>query len=512
MKRLKKILKWFLGISLSLVLLLIVAIILYAKSEEKQLSGLNTKVVDVSKFNVYKGNLAITNANVLSTSGDSILQNKTILIKDNIIESIQENSNIPYGYKLVDAKGKFIIPGLIDTHIHPYRSKNDLLLFLANGVTHVAIMSSWRGLYLEWKEDAKQGSLSPQIYVAVGPMNTANDLRSKIYGALGPIPLFNSPDDTKEATLKYKNMGYDALKAYTLDKENYYAVAEGAKHNNIPMVGHLTPFVTLDDLYNSGQSQVAHVEELTKAVERQFGGRSKIYYDSTEIYLKYIEKEADLIAQKLKKKNIAVSTTIDVNFRAGEQALNTEDYLRSIELEYINPGILEGSVFSPGWLPGSNRYENPNRNNPEDRKYAEIYWKTNVEALHIMTRALARNGVTISAGTDSGNPGIVSGFSIHDELRALSDAGLSNAEVLRSATINGAEWLESNSGIIDIGKRADLVVLDKNPLISIENTESIEAVIANGKFLDRSTLDNILKTVKDANNESRKISIDEYKE
>jgi hypothetical protein len=399
---------------------------------------------------------------------------------------------------------------LIDTHIHPYRSKNDLLLYLANGVTHVAMMNSWRGLYLKWREEAKKGALSPQIYVAAGPMNTSKDFRNKIYGLLGPIPLFNKPEETKKAVQKFEEQGYDGLKAYSLDKQNYLAVSEAAQQGNIEMLGHVTPSVTLEDLYQSAQSQIAHVEEITKAIEREFGGRSKIFYDNTAVYLEYLKNNADEIAKALKTKDITVSTTIDVYPRAKKQALNTEDYLKSIPIEYVNPGILEGSVFNPSWFPGSNRYENPNRNDPGARNNAEIYWNTYIEAVNIMTRALVRNGVRITAGTDAGNAGIVPGFSIHDEMEMLNDIGLNNVDVLKSATSAPAEWLKANAGSIAPGKRADLVVLNGNPLINIRETKNIGGVLVNGKYLDKSQLKKILESIKEANNASRKVNIDNY--
>ncbi|WP_218155002.1 amidohydrolase family protein [Robiginitalea myxolifaciens] len=443
---------------------------------------------------------------------DSILPNQTLLITGDRIEFVGATTDLNPTYEVVNGEGKYVIPGLIDTHIHPYQSKNDLLLYLANGITHVAIMNSWDGLYLKWREEAKNGGLSPDIFVAAGPMNTARDIRSKIYGRLGPIPVYNDPETTQRAVREFKALGYDGLKAYSLDRENYLALSEEAERQNIPMLGHVTPAISLSELFESNQSQIAHVEEITKAIEREFGGRSKIYYENTEAYLDFVRAKADEIAVLLKDKDITVSTTIDVYPRAKAQDLDLNSYLKSIELEYLNPGILEGSIFNPGWLPGGNRYEDPWNTDPEGIKRAELYWDTYTEAVNIMTRALFRNKVRVTVGTDAGNPGIIAGFSMHDEMEQLCRIGIDELDVLKAATVQGSQWLNAGSGGIAQGQQANLVLLDANPLNDIRNTRSIHGVLIKGKYLCKSQLDELLARVRNANRESRKVSITQYLE
>jgi imidazolonepropionase-like amidohydrolase len=107
-------------------------------------------------------------------------------------------------------------------------------------------------------------------------------------------------------------------------------------------------------------------------------------------------------------------------------------------------------------------------------------------------------GVGILAGTDTGSPFSIPGFSLHQELQALVDAGLSNIEALRAATLNPAKFLgrEKDFGAVEKGKIADLVLLDANPLENISNTKKINAVIVNGKLLKRTDLDAMLQQVK----------------
>jgi len=479
------------------------------KSQIIHHTGGDTEIVDPSKIKTSTLPLAITNVNILSTDCKEMLDNLTILIKKGEIIDINKNNNIPKGFKVIDGTGQYLIPGLIDTHTHLQRSKNDLLLFLANGVTHISIMNSTLDKrFLKWRQEAKEGSLSPEIYIAAGGMSTKKGLKAKIRILFGDSPGYNTPSQARKAVIEYKNQGYDAIKSYNANREVYFAIAAEAKSQNIPMIGHLAPELTLKDLYNSGQSQLSHVEEITKAAIREFGGLNAA---NTKEFLIYFKKNADKIAIKLREKNITISTTIWLMESIPKQKFDLENLLKTIELEYQNPGQIEGSKLAKGWLPGNNHYENlKTKNNPERREKSQIFWKAYVDAIHIMTKALVKNNVTIIAGTDSNTACTIAGFSLHDELESLNKSGLTKSQVLYSATCAPAKWMKSNTGKIKIGYRADLVLLTKNPLEDINNTRSINSVITNGKLIERTELDKILQLIKEANNRSRKVSIDKY--
>lgn len=148
-----------------------------------------------------------------------------------------------------------------------------------------------------------------------------------------------------------------------------------------------------------------------------------------------------------------------------------KNFLKTIELEYENPGVIEGSVFASGWLPGSNRYESQVRDlSTEDREISRQFTDEYVQAIYIMTKALVDNDVILLAGSDSNTAGTIAGFSMHDEFQSLSNAGLSNSQILHSATLAPSKWMGFNSGQIAEGMRADLVILDNNPLLDIKNT------------------------------------------
>jgi hypothetical protein len=280
------------------------------------------------------------------------------------------------------------------------------------------------------------------------------------------------------------------------------------KKQNIPIIGHLTPSVGLKNFYTRGQSQLAHVEEITKNTEAEFGG---LYHDNAKEYLDYLTLKSDSIAIKLRENNIVISSTIWLMESLPKQKFELDDFIKTIKLEYVNPGLVEGSKMAQGWLPGNNSYEDLDiKNNSEKSKKSKIYWETYVKAIHIMTKALIKNNVIILTGTDANTTGIVPGFSLHDEFQSLYNSGMTNSQILFASTVAPSEWMKKNTGKVEIGYRADLVLLNKNPLEDIKNTKTMNAVIINGKLLDRKKLDKMLQSVKDANNGSRTINIDKF--
>lgn len=500
--------KWTLGILLTLITVSIVSC-LGIKSQIKQHLGAKTELVNTSTIQTFSAPFAIKNVSVLATDSSKMLDSITVLIKDEKIINVGKDINIPDEYKVINGTEKYLIPGLVDTHAHLHNSKNDLLLFLANGVTHISEMFG-QERHLKWRKEAEEGALSPKIYVATRKVGSQKGFIRKIKGRFfGSQSNFKTPNKARKAVRNYKDQGYDAIKLSTfLNAEIYDAITDEAKKIDIPTIGHLTSEVGLKGLYRSGQSQLAHIEEITKSTMVDFGGMNS---DNTEEYLVYLNENADSIALKLKEINMVVSSTIRIIESIPKQNFDVENFLKTIALEYQNPGEIEGSRLARGWLPGNNSYENMDiKNDPELIKKHKLFWKTYVEAIHIMTKALVKHNVTIITGTDSNTAGVVAGFSLHDEFESLYNCGMTNSQILYAATVAPSKWMQSNAGKIEAGHRADLVLLEKNPLENIKNTKTINAVITNGKLLDRTALDQILQSIKDANNNSRKINIDEF--
>jgi hypothetical protein len=500
--------KWGSGILITLILL-IVATYLFFRSQIDNMLGGNTEVVDVSQFQVISGPLAITNVNVLTSDSQTMQANQTVLIKDNKIQAVGKTITVPNNYHLINGEGKYLIPGLVDSHVHIKKSKNDLLLYIANGVTQIGEMTGMEH-HFDYIEEIKNGAIGPHIFIASPKITSQDNLKAMFRSKFEKRHQnFLTPQKGRKAVRNFVSMGYDAIKLSSdLDKDIYYAINDEAKKLNIPVIGHLPVGLQLDDLYQSGQSQLAHIDSISHNLMNEFGGLTS---KNSEAFLDHIRQVAESIAIKFKQENIALASTVWLHQTRPKQDFNLTGFLKTIEFEFQNPGWVEGSFISNGCLPGGNSYENPHNTGVDDQRSWDIYYRAYNEAIKIITQALVRHNVTITAGTDAlGACGMIAGFSLHNELKALNTIGLSNAQVLHAATLAPANWMGTNAGKIAAGFRADLVLLDKNPLDDISNTKTIKAVIANGNYLDRTQLDNILEAVKEANNKSRKIGIDAF--
>jgi len=506
--------KWALVIVLLLSILFACTYLFFINEIDQMLGG-NTEQFDSSQLQALSGRVAIHNVNVLATDSQTMRTNQSILVKGKQIEFVGSRTEIPYpesvleSYHQIDGSGRYVIPGLIDSHVHVKKSKNDLLLYIANGVTQIGEMTGMPH-HFDYLAKINQGAVGPQMFIASPKINSRTDIGAKFRSQFEKRhQSFTSLAQAEEAVRQFKAKGYDAIKLSSdLDRKIYYAINKEALKLGIPVIGHLPVGLQLEDLYQSGQSQLAHIDSITHNLMNEFGGLSSA---NSKDFLAHIHQQADTIAANLKDRDIALASTVWLHHTRPQQDFELANFIKSIQIEYQNPGWLEGSFVSKGCLPGENSYENSHNTEQHRRKESEVFYQTYNHAIKIVTQALVRHQVAIVAGTDAlGACGMIPGFSLHKELQALNSLGLSPAQVLHAATVSAADWMGINAGRIAVNYRADLVLLDDNPLENIQNTESIYAVMANGQYWQRQELGAMLDAVKLANNNSRKITIEQY--
>ncbi|MDH3528489.1 MAG: amidohydrolase family protein, partial [Acidobacteriota bacterium] len=401
---------------------------------------------------------AIVNVNVIPMDSEILLRNRTVLIEGEKIIAIGPTAafSIPKSAKIIDGKDKFLIPGLIDMHVH-FEEKH-LPLYLANGVTTIRNLNG-DSTHLEIRKKLDQGKLDgPRVYTA-GPLITVPETRWKIKA----VPA--SADDARKIVRSQKAAGYDFIKVYDgLSKDVYDAILAEAKVQDIRVVGHIPTSVGLKGAAEKGQSSIDHAEQIVY---------SHIGFPLDE---KKIQGAVSIISQA----KIWVCPTLAVQeiFKLNRQA-KFAGMLDNPEMKFVDPDIMD-------WWKSFAKESASDHQKENSLDFYDFQVK--------LTRALFESGVPILAGTDAPNPGMVHGFALHEELRNLVNAGLSPYEALKTATVNGALFLgaEKRFGTIKAGMIADLALLDGNPLENIAATKNISGVMSRGKWHSKSELRSLL--------------------
>jgi len=504
----KKIVKYFL-------ILLVLGVILFvylANRDMVKIYGGHTKEVDYKPYDLPSLTFAIANVHVLSPDGSKFIPNQSVHINNGLIVSIDSILDKPGDIKTIDGNDRFLIPGLIDSHVHLFKSPNDLLLYVVNGVTQIREMIGEEN-HLIWRKQIQEGRLGPNMYIASPRLGSFGSLEGFFMEWSQGFNNIRNSEEAEEKVKGYKAKGYDAVKIYSyLNKESYLAINKTAESLGMDVVGHIPWSLDLADIWSSNQSDISHLEEIMNALRREFGkikGQEK-----ADKFLEYVNQRSKEIANDLVVNDVSVTTTLWLTESFVRQKFELDNVLKKVALEYENPGISEWTKNVPegglGWLPEVNRYQLQEGLTEEELTEEKIFWTTYSKACQVILKNLSEGGVKIMAGTDANLPPTVPGFSLHDELVSLNQAGMSTSQVLLSATSVPAEWLKIKAGKIMKGYQANMILLDKNPLENIRNTQTINTVILNGKILDKNLINELLVSVKKANNSSRKIDISQY--
>jgi imidazolonepropionase-like amidohydrolase len=444
--------------------------------------------------------LVFTHVTVIDVTGASAKSDMTVIVVGNRISAVGKTGKlrVPQDAQIIDATGKFLIPGLWDMHVHALnkpRFETFLPLLVANGVTGIRDMATNTPLkeVSQWKKEIDSGSrIGPRIFAAGLILD-------------GPKPLFPTmsiaiKDETegRNAVRLMKEQGADFIKVYSsLPRDVFYAIVEEAKKQRLSFAGHLPTSVTACEASAAGQKSIEHMigwfescSTKQARIEQSEKSTETVRTQSTPIlaFLKQIndaESFDDKKANELTKIFLKNDTWLTPTISAREAAT------------YIDEKISGGDVRLK-YMPAAMR-ENWNGSNIFSRATAEQSAKlkggfsTQLKSIN----RVYRSGGKFLAGTDTGVPYIFPGFSLHDELTLFVKAGLTPLEALQTATINPAKFLgkEKELGTIESGKLADFVLLDANPLLDISNTRKINAVVANGRYLSREVLDKMLSDI-----------------
>jgi imidazolonepropionase-like amidohydrolase len=440
---------------------------------------------------------AVRNVTVVDTEGELDLPNATVLVRDGRIEAVgpAEKMQLPEGVRLVEGQGRFLIPGLWDMHAHVIREAEQLQLplYVAHGVTGLRDMLSWpddseiQALTVAAKRDiharVERGALAGPRIVSVAS-----------YYAEGPSPrnagfpsFFNvsTPDEARAFVAHEKAHGADFIKMYNrTPREAYFALLKEARRLELPVAGHVPYTVSLREAVEAGQRSIEHGRDLLYACFPE-ADRFRAAMLARESRVHWLQQMVD---QHESERCDALFETLREHdtFLCPTHVIRREDALADDVAYRQDPHL--GSLH---WLYrifwrfdlDDTVAEDPS---PAGRQAYRAFYRKGLE----LTGRAHRAGVKVLAGTD--HP--FYGASLHQELEELVEAGLSPREALRAATLHPALFLgrAGDYGSIRPGKRADLVLVDGNPLESIQAVRRISLVSVGGRLYERESLDRLL--------------------
>ena len=461
MKILKSLLKFI--VALLGVVLLIGIIILWVDAS-------STNYLDINKNESASNNsYLIKNVNIIPMHQDTVLVDKMVYIKDGIIEKIADSIEVK-GIQIFDGEHKYLTPGLIDMHVHVW-DKYELGLYLYNGVT--AVRNLWgMPMHLKIKEDIIEDNIIAPSFFTTGPKLTGSEF-------IGDDNLnLTKPSEARDKVISYKERGYDFIKTYYgLDKAIFDAVIEQANISEMDIVAHPSQKVPFSYHLHPQIKSIEHAEEIVQ---------QPLQFDLDTLKLHPI---IDSISNS---NHTSYCPTITV-FHNIYQMMMNDDILASETLQYMNPLIKmdDSKRQFERWY--SAKQEDPST---VDRiKKQHDFHLTIVKKLH-------KAGVPIICGTDGGIGVTLPGFSIHKELAFYKEAGLSNYEVLKTATVNASQThaIMNQLGTIEEGKVANLLLVDENPLTNLTTLENPTYVFIKGRKLNRKKLDSFNEEAKNRKN------------
>jgi imidazolonepropionase-like amidohydrolase len=438
------------------------------------------------------GVTAFTNVSVIPMDRERVLPNQTVIVRDGIIAGIGDAKKlkVPRDAVKIDGKGKYLIPGLTDMHVHLMTddefpedlAPDEFKIMIASGVTTIRLMTGTPE-QLNWRERSAKGEIiAPTIYAA-SPQFTGRKSTNAYVVA--------TEAEAREAVRKSKQDGYDYIKVTTfLKPEVYEAIVDEARLQKIQVIGHAdSRFVGLARALKAGQ-QIEHLdsylEALLPAAAPVKGSVSDIYLYNPKNWesIDYLdESKIPELAKLTVESNPFVTPTLHLFKFTFGKGRSEASFKAQPDIRFYPQKTIDF------WLNVSKKYLATAAPVEKREKYLAIRNK--------IVKAIYDAGGRIMAGSDTPEWLLLYGFTLHLEMVDLRDAGLSNYAALEAATRNPALFFGTlgQTGTIEKGKCADLVLLDANPLQDIANTQKRAGVMLKGKYYAQSAMNKWLAEI-----------------
>ncbi len=446
--------------------------------------------------------LVITGATVLDVETGRASAGQTVVVSGNRIVRVGRDAalQLPAGVRTLDARGKYVIPGLWDMHVHatgPVLDRLFLPVLAAHGVTGVRDMWGRFAWFDSVRAQVARGTLvAPRV---VGSGHILDGAPAIWPGSTG----VRDADEARRVVDSLAAGGAAFIKVYSrLSPDAFRAAAAQARARGLPFAGHVPSLVSVAEASDLGMRSIEHLQMLTQGCSRDEDAlRAELAaavataraWDSASVVTRqqlrrtldtYDAARCQALAARLRRNGTWMVPTLTV--------LRSVAFLDDTSLAADARLAWIPRWFSAAWNP---------RTDFRFRALGPQDWALRKELFAAQQRLvtlLHRAGVSFLAGTDLSNPYIFPGFSLHEELRNLVAAGFSPLEALRAATLNPARFLGAadSLGAVRQGFVADLVVLDDNPLADIANTERVHAVVLNGRLIDAAERQRLLEAGK----------------
>ena len=434
---------------------------------------------------------AFQHVNLVPMTDERVLIDQTVLVKETRIIAIgpSREVTVPENAIIIDGAGAYLMPGLADMHMHTRANwlsdypVSPLNLYLANGVTTIRCFGPAGGsghYVLRWRDEIKKGKrIGPSIYTC------------------GPI-LYGPVEDPQGVVRAQKDQGFDFIKLYSfVSKEEFHKAIDKAKELGMYTAGHIPFAVGLDGVLSEGMDEIAHIEELDfeflefdrgkklgrmewfrylmELAVQQWGESFGLDIETLE---KRYETAVSAVIGKVQSAHVPVCTTLVVGQGIVQKLFEPEAFLARPETTYLPPWYLDA------FRHGKEKHQVMFHGNEDFAPF-----KYTMELM--LLRRLKQAGVLLVLSTDAGTGGmgIVPGFSLHDELRILAENGFTPYEAIAAGTVNASKVVKAMTGVdefgtIEVGKRADLILVNGNPLEDVVHIKDLRGVMAAGRWYD----------------------------
>jgi imidazolonepropionase-like amidohydrolase len=422
-----------------------------------------------------RGTFAFTNVNVIPMDRERVLQDQTVVVQNGRITAVgpAASTAVPQGATRVDARGKFMMPGIAEMHGHliainpqaqnaqaaAQLAEDVLFLYVAAGATTVRGMQGHASQFEQRRRVESGEIIGPRLYLGAPPLA----------GTGGNA--VTDPEVARQRVRDAKQAGFDLLKVHeALSPEVYAAIVDEARKQGLPWGGHVSDFIKLSGALEAKQSTIDHLDNYIEALTANDGagipaGQRALHADESRI---------PELASATKQAGVAVVPTSSL-WETLRGARDLSELTARPEVKYMPPNMRQG------WVNAVN-----NTRTAADPRAAQ----REVQLRDKILKALNDEGVLILMGTDAPQIFSVPGFSLYHELPVMVRAGMTPFQVLASGTTNVARFFgtENESGTVSTGKRADLLLLDANPLQNIDNIQRRAGVMVNGRWLPESEI------------------------